>query len=99
MPNIAKAFRDSSGELPAVHRALLDTPAAWDGTAAKFKTPHELVISTFRMLDFVPAEPRQIAAPFDLDSVADAFRTMEAGTAGKVLVRPTPLPRPREAGV
>jgi hypothetical protein len=40
-----------------------------------------------------------ITAQFDLDSVADAFRTMEAGTAGKVLVRPTPLPRPREAGV
>jgi uncharacterized protein (DUF1800 family) len=49
-----------------VHRALLDTPAAWDGTSAKFKMPHELVISTFRMLDFVPAEPRQIAAPFEL---------------------------------
>jgi uncharacterized protein (DUF1800 family) len=63
---IAKAFRDSAGDLPTVHRALLDTPAAWDGTSAKFKTPHELVISTFRMLDFVPAEPRQIAAPFEL---------------------------------
>jgi uncharacterized protein (DUF1800 family) len=32
----------------------------------KFKTPHELVVSSFRMLDFVPAEPRQLAASFDL---------------------------------
>jgi uncharacterized protein (DUF1800 family) len=45
---------------------VLDTPAAWDGTPTKFKTPHELVVSTFRMLDFVPAEPRQVAAPFEV---------------------------------
>ena len=63
---IAKAFRDSDGDLPTVYRALLDTPAAWAGLAVKFKTPHELVVSSLRMLDFVPAEPRQIAAPFDL---------------------------------
>jgi uncharacterized protein (DUF1800 family) len=63
---IAKAYRDSDGDLPTVYRALLDTPAAWNGTATKFKTPHELVVSTFRMLDFVPSEPGQIAAPFEL---------------------------------
>ena len=64
--HIAKAFLDSGGDLPAVHRAVLDTPAAWAAPATKFKTPHELVVSTFRALDFVPAEPRQVAAPFDL---------------------------------
>ena len=64
--HISKAFVDSGGDLPAVHRAVLDTPAAWAGPATKFKTPHELVVSTFRALDFVPAEPRQVAAPFDL---------------------------------
>ncbi|HKR37494.1 MAG TPA: DUF1800 domain-containing protein [Steroidobacteraceae bacterium] len=63
---IARAFRDSDGDLPAVYRAVLDTPAAWASPAVKFKTPHELVVSSLRMLDFVPAEPRQIAAPFDL---------------------------------
>jgi len=63
---IAKTFLDSGGDLPAVHRAVLDTPAAWAVPATKFKTPHELVVSTFRALDFVPYEPRQIAAPFDL---------------------------------
>ena len=63
---IAKAFRDSDGDLPAVYRAVLDTPAAWANPAVKFKTPHELVVSSLRMLDYVPAEPRQIAAPFDL---------------------------------
>jgi uncharacterized protein (DUF1800 family) len=63
---IAQAFRDSDGDLPTVYRAVLDTPAAWASPAVKFKTPHELVVSSLRMLDFVPAEPRQIAAPFDL---------------------------------
>jgi uncharacterized protein (DUF1800 family) len=63
---LAKAFRDSDGDLPTVYRALLDTSAAWSDTAVKFKTPHELVVSGMRMLDFVPAEPRQVAAPFEL---------------------------------
>jgi uncharacterized protein (DUF1800 family) len=63
---IAKAFLDSGGDLPTIHRAVLDIPAAWAAPATKFKTPHELVVSTFRALDFVPAEPRQVAAPFDL---------------------------------
>jgi uncharacterized protein (DUF1800 family) len=64
--HIANAFRDSSGDLPTVHRAVLDIPSAWASTAVKFKTPHELVVSSLRMLDFVPTEPRQVAAPFDL---------------------------------
>ena len=63
---LAKAFRDSDGDLPTVYRALLDAPAAWAAGAVKFKTPHELVVSSMRMLDFVPAEPRQVAAPFEL---------------------------------
>jgi len=64
--HIAKAFLDSGGDLPTIHRAVLEIPAAWAAPATKFKTPHELVVSTFRALDFVPAEPRQVAAPFDL---------------------------------
>lgn len=63
---IAQAFRDSDGDLPTVYRAVLDTPEAWASPAVKFKTPHELVVSSLRMLDFVPPEPRQIAAPFEL---------------------------------
>jgi uncharacterized protein (DUF1800 family) len=63
---IAQAFRVSDGDLPTVYRAVLDTPAAWATPAVKFKTPHELVVSSLRMIDFIPAEPRQIAAPFEL---------------------------------
>ena len=63
---VAKAFRDSDGDLPTVHRALLEVPQAWSAAATKFKTPHEFVVSAFRMFDFVPAQPQQVAAPFEL---------------------------------
>lgn len=63
--HIAKAFRDGDGDLPTVHRALLDVPVASAGAAMKFKTPHELVVSSLRVLDFMPGEPRQAVALFD----------------------------------
>lgn len=64
--HVAQAFRDSNGDLPTVHRSLISLPQVWTNTSPKFKTPHEFVVSTFRMFDFVPAEPRQVAAPFEL---------------------------------
>jgi uncharacterized protein (DUF1800 family) len=64
--SIAAAFMDSSGDLPTVHRALLESPEAWSAVAPKFKTPHEFVVSAFRMFDFVPGQPQQVAAPFQL---------------------------------
>lgn len=63
---LAKVFRDSSGDLPSVHRALVQSPEAWQEPRTKFKTPHDFVVSTFRMLDFVPQQPQQILAPFQL---------------------------------
>jgi len=41
-------------------------PPAWANPPSKFKTPHEFLVSTFRMFDFVPTEPREIAASFEL---------------------------------
>jgi uncharacterized protein (DUF1800 family) len=63
---LAKVFRDSGGDLPSLHRALVESPQAWQTPATKFKTPHDFVVSTFRMLDFVPQLPQQILAPFQL---------------------------------
>jgi uncharacterized protein (DUF1800 family) len=63
---IAKAFRDSDGHLPTVHAAVVDSAEAWSETPSKFKTPHEFVISTLRAFDFVPEQPRQVLAPFEL---------------------------------
>ena len=63
---VTQAFLDSDGDLPTLHRALIDSPEAWSAATPKFKTPHEFVVSTFRMFDFVPEQPRQIAAPLQL---------------------------------
>jgi uncharacterized protein (DUF1800 family) len=63
---IAKAFTDSDGDLPRVHEAVIDAAEAAEGAGAKFKTPHDFVVSAFRMLDFVPELPQQILAPFQL---------------------------------
>jgi len=63
---IAKVFRASDGDLPTVHAALSELPQAAAQPAAKFKTPHEFVTSTLRMLDFVPDKPQQVLAPFQL---------------------------------
>jgi uncharacterized protein (DUF1800 family) len=54
---ISKAFRDSDGDLPTVHRALIGLAQAWQPAPAKFKTPHEFVVSVWRSLDFVPRKP------------------------------------------
>jgi uncharacterized protein (DUF1800 family) len=64
--HVAKAFRDSEGDLPTVHRALIACADAWSAIAVKLKTPHEFAVSTLRMLDRVPDQPQQIIAPFQL---------------------------------
>jgi uncharacterized protein (DUF1800 family) len=62
---IAKVFRDSDGHLPTVHRAVVDLAQPWQEPFAKFKTPHEFVVSTFRALNFVPKQPQQVLSAFD----------------------------------
>jgi uncharacterized protein (DUF1800 family) len=63
---LTKVYLDTDGDLPSLHRALVDSPEAWERMTAKFKTPHDFVVSTFRMLDFVPQLPEQILSPFQL---------------------------------
>lgn len=63
---IERAFLDSDGDLPTVHAAVVDCDEAWQATPAKYKTPHEFVISTLRALDTIPERPAQILAPFEL---------------------------------
>jgi uncharacterized protein (DUF1800 family) len=64
--HLSKVFRQTGGDLPSVHAALVGLPQAWQASDAKFKTPHEFVISTYRCLDTVPAKPQQMLAPFQL---------------------------------
>jgi len=48
--HLARAFRDSHGDLPTVYRALIDLPQCWAQTFAKFKTPGEYITSSLRGL-------------------------------------------------
>lgn len=61
---LTNVFRETGGDLPSLHRALVAAPEAWDRQSTKFKTPEEFVVSAFRALDFVPPRPQQVLAPF-----------------------------------
>jgi uncharacterized protein (DUF1800 family) len=61
---VARVFRNTDGDLPSVHSALIEEPRAWAPQAAKFKTPHEYVVSAMRMLDYIPEQPHQIISSF-----------------------------------
>ena len=63
---IARAFLDSDGDLPTVHAALVDLPEAWSGATPKFKTPHDFVISSLRMIDAPMPQPRRILASLQM---------------------------------
>ena len=47
---IERAYLQSGGQLPALYRALLESPEAWLPQPVKLKTPEEFVISTVRLL-------------------------------------------------
>lgn len=47
---LARVFLQSGGDLPSVYRALIAAPEAWASSSAKFKTPWEWTISSWRGL-------------------------------------------------
>ncbi|HKU00591.1 MAG TPA: DUF1800 domain-containing protein [Paraburkholderia sp.] len=47
---LAQVYEQSGGDLPAVYRALVESPQAWDAAATKFKTPWEWTVSSMRAL-------------------------------------------------
>jgi uncharacterized protein (DUF1800 family) len=51
---LAATYLDSDGELAPVYRALIEADESWREPLAKYKTPHDLVISTYRALDETP---------------------------------------------
>ena len=83
-----------SGDLPPIHLAeLMDAGSIFvtkDGPRAGVMTLNELapiIASTLHRAETQPLSAG-IAARFPLDSVVQAFRTMEASAPGKVLVLP-----------
>jgi len=59
---VAKAFVDSGGDLPTVHRAVVGLSAAWADPLAKLKTPRELVLATARALSYESQGSSMLAA-------------------------------------
>jgi uncharacterized protein (DUF1800 family) len=63
---IAKAYMTSGGSLPAVYLALIESPDAWAQPLAKYKTPSDYIVSTFRGLQIPADAGRTPLAPFEL---------------------------------
>jgi uncharacterized protein (DUF1800 family) len=63
---LAAAYLESGGDLPAVYAALVDAAFESPEAHSKYKTPHDFVISTFRALDHVPDNPRFVVGALDL---------------------------------
>jgi uncharacterized protein (DUF1800 family) len=59
---MADAYLDSEGELESVYRTLIEADESWREPLAKFKTPHDFAISTYRLLDFVPENLQPVTA-------------------------------------
>jgi len=63
---IAQAYITSGGNLPTVYRALIEAPDAWTQPLAKYKTPSDYIVSSYRGLQ-VPADAgRSPLAAFEL---------------------------------
>ena len=63
---IAGVYLKSGGDLPTVYEALIMSAEPWTTTFAKYKTPHDFVISTFRAFDHIPDDARTTIAALDL---------------------------------
>jgi uncharacterized protein (DUF1800 family) len=47
---LTQAFSEFGGDLPAVYRTLIDLREAWEQPLAKYKTPSDFIVSSYRGL-------------------------------------------------
>lgn len=83
---LARTWTASGGDLAAVAATLVDSPEAWDATPAKFKTPYEFLISSWRAAG---------GAPRDVTVLAPALN----GLGQKPFGAPSPKGWPEDAAV
>ncbi len=62
---LSEAYLRTDGDLSAVYRELVEAEASWDAAHAKYKTPHDFVISTLRAFKHEPDNPRFIIGALD----------------------------------
>jgi len=60
--HLADTYLKHDGELAPVYRELIRADESWREPLAKYKTPNDFVISTFRALDHTPDNLQQITA-------------------------------------
>ena len=63
---LSGVYLESGGELTALYKALVDAPEAWRQVTAKYKNPHDYVISAFRAFDHAPDDGRFLFGALDL---------------------------------
>jgi uncharacterized protein (DUF1800 family) len=63
---LAAAFAASGGNLPTVYRALIDAHESWQQPLAKYKTPLDYIVSSYRGLSLPVDEAHAPLAPFEL---------------------------------
>jgi uncharacterized protein (DUF1800 family) len=63
---LAATYLESDGDLSAVYEVLVQADEPWREIHAKYKTPHDFVISTFRAFDHVPDNARFLIGALDL---------------------------------
>jgi uncharacterized protein (DUF1800 family) len=62
---LAEAFERSGGNLPAVYRALIEAREAWTQPLAKYKTPSDYIVSSYRGLSLPVDAGHGALAPFE----------------------------------
>jgi uncharacterized protein (DUF1800 family) len=62
---VADVFYRSDGNLPAVYRALIECEEAWAQPLAKYKTPSDYILSSYRGLSVAVEAAKGPLAPFD----------------------------------
>ncbi len=63
---VAAVFLESDGDLPSVHRTLVESHEPWESVFLKYKTPQDFVVSAFRAFNRVPENGRYIVGALDL---------------------------------
>lgn len=59
-------FLESGGDLSSVYEIMVTAPESWAEQFAKYKTPHDFVISSLRAFKHTPDNPRFIIGALDL---------------------------------
>lgn len=58
---LERRWLETGGDLAIVAKALVESPEAWDPTPAKFKTPYEYALSTWRLIGAAPSAIERLA--------------------------------------